>query len=138
MSNERMVMPHTQRISGLDTAPVPGPDKPSVRARKEFSRSVRVAAWKRTDGHCQACTRPCGPDARFDHIIADALGGQPTLENCQLICRWCHDAKTFGNDVPAIARAKRREARHLGIRQSRNPIRGWRKFDGTPVRNPRA
>jgi 5-methylcytosine-specific restriction enzyme A len=108
--------------------------------RKEFSRSVRVAAWKRADGCCQECTRRLYPgDARFDHIIPAGLGGDATLDQCRVLCRWCHDVKTFGSDVPAIARAKRREASHvLGAERSRNPIRGWRKFDGTAVKNPRA
>ena len=107
--------------------------------RKEFSKKIRVAAWKRADGRCEECTRKLYPgDACFDHRIPDGLTGEPTLENCQCLCRWCHNVKTFGTDVPAIGRAKRREASHLGAKRSRNPIRGWRKFDGTAVRNPRA
>lgn len=107
--------------------------------RKEFSGKIRVAAWQRADGRCETCTRKLYPgDARFDHRVPLGLTGEATLENAQLLCRWCHDAKTFGQDVPAIARAKRREAKHVGAKRSRNPIRGWRRFDGTAVKNPRA
>lgn len=109
-------------------------------ARKEFTAKVRVAAWQRSEGRCEwidddghRCNVKLYPgDMHYDHIIADQLGGEPTLENCAVLCRSHHKAKTIRQDVPAIAKAKRRERAHLGIKP-RTKFRGWRRFDGTPV-----
>lgn len=106
-------------------------------SRREFPARVKVAAFSRAEGCCEACgARLSVGKVAYDHINPDGLTGEPTLENCQVLCLPCHKAKTTG-DVADIAKAKRREAKHLGAKKSRHPIRGWRKFDGTPVRNPR-
>ena len=103
--------------------------------RREFPRKVMEAAWRLSGGLCEECTAVLSSgNIRYDHRIADGLGGEPTLENCAVLCRGCHDKKTAKHDVPAIARAKRREARHIGAHKSRSPFRVWRKFDGTIVR----
>ena len=99
--------------------------------RREFTRKVMAAAWKRAAGRCEGCTAyPIGL-GHFDHIIPDAMGGEPTLENCQVLCRNCHGEKTAKRDVPAIAKAKRREARHIGAHKSRSPLPGGR---GSPLK----
>ena len=53
----------------------------------------------------------------YDHIIPDALGGEPTLENCQVLCSTCDDTKTDTQDIPAIAKVKRIRAKHIGAKQ---------------------
>jgi 5-methylcytosine-specific restriction endonuclease McrA len=100
-------------------------------SRREFPGKIRVAAWKRADGRCEECTRRLYPgDARFDHRVPLGLTGEPTLENAQHLCRWCHDRKTFGEDMPAIARAKRRERAHLGIKRTKSrPMLGNKNSD---------
>lgn len=55
-----------------------------------------------------------GPE--YDHILPDALGGEPTLENCAVLCRTCHSAKTSKKDVPQIAKAKRVHRGHINAR----------------------
>jgi 5-methylcytosine-specific restriction endonuclease McrA len=96
-------------------------------ARKEFPKSVKVAALKRcqiSDGlfACEVCgVAMKAGRIEFDHRIADGLGGEPTLENCVAACTDCHSQKTASNDVPAIARAKRREAKNLGIKTNKRP-----------------
>lgn len=83
-------------------------------SRQEFPKAVKVAAFKRSGGRCEACTAELFPgNVQYDHVIADGLGGEPTLENCAAICRACHGEKTAKSDVPAIAQAKRREASHV-------------------------
>jgi 5-methylcytosine-specific restriction endonuclease McrA len=88
--------------------------------RKEFSKAVKVAATKRAtrDGvtYCEGCGLPA-KRWHYDHDNPDGLTGQPTLENCKLLCLPCHEAKTK-QDVASIAKAKRREARNLGIRKA--------------------
>ncbi|MGQ3671836.1 HNH endonuclease [Xanthobacter sp. TB0136] len=49
------------------------------------------------------------------------LGGEPTLDNCQVLCRACHGEKTFKKDVPTIAKAKRIRDRNIGIKRRKGP-----------------
>lgn len=88
-------------------------------ARKEFSKSVKVACVKRAtvDGKlfCEGCGGLITGRFEIDHIRADGLLGEPTLANARVLCSPCHKEKT-ADDVARIAKAKRVEARHLGIR----------------------
>lgn len=104
-------------------------------SRREFSGKVKEAAYERAAGCCEVswCKAPLHAGKfRYDHIIPDALGGEPTLVNCQVICVPCHKAKTEKHDVPAIAKSKRIIRRRKGIRKPRTITR-WRKFNGTEV-----
>jgi 5-methylcytosine-specific restriction protein A len=95
------------------------------RARQEFSKAVRLAAWDRAGGRCEGCTRKLFVgDIHYDHRNPDGLTGQPTAANCQVLCRSCHAVKTKA-DVANIARAKRRQAVHVGAKQrSSRPLDG--------------
>lgn len=112
------------------------------RARKEFSKSVKVAAFERSKGLCECCTTRLEVGRfQYDHILAAALGGPPTLENCKVLCTNCHGRKTGLEDVPVIAKSNRVRNKHIGAaKRSRNVIPGskrspWkRKLDGTTVR----
>ena len=112
--------------------------------RREFPARIKVAAFQRAQGACEGCgARLSVGKYHYDHDTPDGLGGAPTLENCKVLCTVCHSTKTRTGDVPAIAKAKRREARHLGARVSARPMPGsraskWkRKMDGTVVRRER-
>jgi 5-methylcytosine-specific restriction endonuclease McrA len=103
--------------------------------RREFSKAVMRDAAARAGGRCE--NPNCGArlalgDFHYDHIIPDALGGEPTLDNCQVICRACHKEKTGKADIPRIAKTKRISDREKGIRKPRTIIR-WRRFDGSVV-----
>lgn len=106
--------------------------------RTEFSKKVKQDAYRRAAGKCEACGAVLGVGGfHFDHIIPDQLGGEPTLENCQCVCKVCHKDKTR-EDVGRIAKAKRQECKHLGIRKrSRFPgsrdSRWKKKLDGSVV-----
>ncbi len=103
--------------------------------RREFHPKVMIAAWDRANGACEQCKtgkRLLPGDIFYDHRIPDALGGEPTLENCQVLCRSHHDAKTHKQDVPTIAKSKRTRKRAAGIRKPRSITR-WRKMNGDPV-----
>lgn len=109
--------------------------------RREFSSKVKLAAFDLAGGQCSKCTAKLAPgNVRYDHRVPDALGGEPTLSNCQVLCRSCHDAKTAREDVPVIAKSKRIRQKHAGARVSPRPMPGsraskWkRKMDGTTVR----
>ena len=101
-------------------------------SRREFSKEVRRAAFRRADKKCEnpSCGALFGVKFHFDHDIADGLGGDPTLENCKVLCHPCHDEKTRKHDVPLIAKTKRIQDRHNGIKKPRTMTR-WRRFDGS-------
>lgn len=90
-------------------------------ARQEFTRSVKVAAIKRAtvngQVYCEACGCMTKGKFEIDHIRPDGLLGEPTIENARILCVACHKEKTK-SDVGAIAKAKRVEARHVGLRKS--------------------
>ena len=63
--------------------------------RKEFPGKIRVAAWERSRGLCENCTKRLSPgDVFYEHLVPDGLTGQPTLENCGVYCKTCWATKT--------------------------------------------
>ena len=110
-------------------------------ARQEFTRKVREQAFLRSGGNCEGCGAHLYVGKfEYDHRIPCALGGEPTLGNCVVLCTNCHGAKTAKEDVPRIAKAVRGHAKHIGAKPpSRNPIPGSRntpyrkRMDGTVV-----
>lgn len=99
--------------------------------RKEFPRSVKVAAVKRAtvngEIYCEECGVICKSKWEIDHVRADALLGEPTLENARVLCNECHKEKTK-SDVGKISKAKRIEARNLGIKRNSGFHGGSRGF----------
>lgn len=105
--------------------------------RSEFPGKVKAAAALRANGRCELCTaRLASGGYHYDHIVPDGLGGPPTLENCQVLCKACHGAKTAKKDVPAVAKMKRQRAAAVGAKTSSRPMDGsrnspWkRRMDG--------
>lgn len=109
--------------------------------RREFPKPVKRDAFLRANGACEACGLKLQTGRiHYDHIIADALGGEPTLENCACICTACHAVKTRTQDVPTIAKSNRIRDAHRGITRTKRPMpgsraSGWkRKLNGTVER----
>lgn len=107
--------------------------------RREFPLSVRKLAFARC---CKNGTMPgipqcenCGIQLRagnieYEHLNADGLGGEPTLENCGVWCRSsCSKTKTFTQDNPRMAKADRVLKKNFGLRPARQKIasRGFQK-----------
>lgn len=109
-------------------------------SRQEFTKKTKLAAFARAGGRCECgCGKKLMPgDVEYDHITAAALGGDNSLENCRVLSRACHRAKTNG-DVAAIAKSNRNRAKHIGAHKSKHPMRCGRhskfkkKLDGTVV-----
>lgn len=102
-------------------------------SRREFPKQVKRDAFLRANGRCENVS--CGAflslgKYHYDHDIPDGLGGEPTLENCVVLCIACHRDKTSTRDVPAIAKTKRIQDRQKGIKKPRTMTR-WRRFDGS-------
>lgn len=94
----------------------------------EFSSKVKVAAFQRCGGRCEACTAALRPGGfQYDHRTPVAMGGASALDNCEVLCSSCHGAKTAGSDIPAIAKSNRVRRNHIGAKApSRNPLPGGR------------
>lgn len=93
-------------------------------SRREFSRKIMAAAFARSKGYCEAdgChTKLQTGRFTYDHRIPDWMGGDPTLDNCQVICRACDRMKTR-KDQSDIARVRGAHDRHIGAKRSRNPL----------------
>ena len=107
--------------------------------RARMSTTRRKAIFRDKHGCCHICgwIIRIGESWEVEHIIPLAMGGVDDESNWSPAHTKCHRWKT-AQDLEDLGRAKRREAKHLGAARSRNPIRGWRKFNGTAVRNPRA
>jgi 5-methylcytosine-specific restriction endonuclease McrA len=98
-------------------------------ARQEFPAKVKALAFERAGGHCEQCTaRLTVGKFHYDHVIPDALGGEPVLTNCAVLCTNCHGAKTHKGDVPRIAKAVRTNRKHINATRTKRP---WpsRKFN---------
>lgn len=96
--------------------------------RAEFSPSVKTKAWDRCKGRCEQCTAKLYPGRfAYDHIKPDGLGGEPTLDNCQVLCDACHGEKTHKHDRPIMQKADNQKKAHLGIKAKG---RGFRKAPG--------
>jgi 5-methylcytosine-specific restriction endonuclease McrA len=101
--------------------------------RTEFNAKTKMQAFTRCGGHCEECSAKLFTgNIEYDHLIPCEMGGDASLANCSVKCRSCHKLKTTADDVPAIAKAKRRERRQVGIKRPRTMTR-WRKFSGEIV-----
>ena len=108
--------------------------------RKTISVKVRVALFQKHDGVCHLCGGKInvGEAWEVEHVIPFAMGGDDTEDNLRPAHTKCHKVKTV-EDVGNIAKAKRREARHIGAKVSKSPMpfgrqsKFKRKMDGTVV-----
>jgi 5-methylcytosine-specific restriction enzyme A len=85
--------------------------------REEFSPAVRRAAFQRCGGRCEQCTvKLTSGNIFYDHRIPWALSRDSSLSNSNVLCRTCHDAKTYRTDIPTIAHVKRMADRHFATK----------------------
>ncbi len=97
--------------------------------RRDFPRKVKAQAILRAGGCCEACSaRLKVGEAEVDHILPDALGGEPVLENARVLCRVCHKAKS-SDDIGRIRKADRQRDNHTGA-TARKP---WPKRPRQPA-----
>lgn len=104
---------------------------------------MRVKIFTANDGRCDFCGQKIQIGQRWEvsHRRPLELGGTDTPDNMFPACYPCHREHTAKVDLPAIAKAKRREAIHLGAKAtSKRPIpgsraSGWKRhFDGSVSR----
>ena len=84
--------------------------------RRTFSAKVKRAAWKRCKGHCEGCTAAIAAGGfEYDHDICWELSRNSQIENCIVLCKSCHTAKTAEHDAPLIAQTRHISDFHHGI-----------------------
>lgn len=94
--------------------------------RHEFTDKVKRQVYKRAEGKCQKCGIQFDSKNKpeYDHIIMDALSGDNSLANCQVLCKKCHSEKTSKKDIPANAKVKRLADQQIGIKHKGSLKRG--------------
>lgn len=111
--------------------------------RREFPKSVRREAFRRSNRICEChrvpslptyrigCGRPLGAGNTFyEHIHPDGAGGEPTLSNCAALTKTCWRLKTSQHDQPLVAKVRRQADRDRGIgRLPYRPMAGTRRSD---------
>lgn len=89
--------------------------------RTEFGKKVKLAAYMRclvnNKPHCELCDKLILGIPEFDHVKADGLGGEATLQNCMVLCGACHRRKTHEQDRPIMAKADRQFKAKAGIKR---------------------
>lgn len=95
---------------------------------RHFSAKTKRQAWKRSRDHCEKCTAKLTTgNIIYDHVIPWEISGDSSLENCQTVCLRCDAAKTYGTDIPTIAKVRRIYDAAHGIERLRKKMPGHRK-----------
>lgn len=85
---------------------------------REFSKSDKREGFRRSAGHCEACTAKLSPgNIEYDHIIPYAISRDSGLSNMMVLCRNCHGNKSYAIFIPLIAKLKRIADSHVSIRR---------------------
>src|SRR5579875_3923227 len=91
--------------------------------RKAMTPARRARILKRQGPVCARADCEA-PWTEIDHIVPLALGGADEDHNCEGLCADHHRQKT-STDLGLIAKAKRRERNHLGLKPRNGPkLRG--------------
>lgn len=109
--------------------------------RKRLTSQQRFALLQRESFRCHICKCQIDPTQGWDvsHEIPLELNGADDEANRRPAHRKCHQIHTATVDIPAIAKAKRVQAKHYAGRSSARPMRGGRhdtlkrKMNGTVV-----
>lgn len=106
--------------------------------RKRWSAKARLRIFLAHDGRCHCCGGKIsvGEPWDLDHRIALALGGEDEEHNlAPAHKKGCHESKTAKEDVPAVARAKRRQIAHVGASAPKQKIQSRGFAKAPPQRN---
>jgi 5-methylcytosine-specific restriction endonuclease McrA len=94
-------------------------------ARRQLSPRERAEMFAAADGRCANCKRKIrsGEEWDIDHTAALSRGGTNEQSNLQVLCEFCHSAKTKV-DVTEAAKGKRIAIRD-SVPQRFKQKRGW-------------
>jgi 5-methylcytosine-specific restriction endonuclease McrA len=106
------------------------------KARLEFPRKVKAAAFSRAAGRCEKCSAALKTgEGEVDHVLPCELGGEPVLANAQVLCTPCHKEKT-ATDIRSMRKAERQRDKRSGAIKPKGNLKsaGFPKAD-RPERN---
>lgn len=93
--------------------------------RRAISRTERVAIFHREGGRCHICGEKIGLAERWqvEHVVMREMGGDEAKGSLNLKPAHikCHETKT-SVDLWQLAKAKRREAKHIGADKPRSRL----------------
>lgn len=100
---------------------------------------VRLRVLERYERRCYLSGRPIAEGDRWEveHIVALCNGGQHRETNLAPALAEPHRVKTRA-DVRQKSLNYKRRLSAAGLKKSKRPFRGWRKFNGEQVWNPKA
>ena len=106
--------------------------------RRRITAAMSVRVFDGANGQCHICGMPIFVGDLWDveHVKPLWLGGEDGEANMAPAHKRCHREKSAG-ESPVRAKGTRVRARHIGAKKARRQFTGWRRFDGTPVRNAR-
>lgn len=81
--------------------------------RRRLSAKAKAEIFQAADGLCHICGGKIFKTWEVEHVRALAMGGTDTIDNMRPAHPVCHADKTRTKDIPAIAKAKRLERRHV-------------------------
>lgn len=94
-------------------------------ARRRFTDKDRARIFAANDGCCHLCSQKIDGVREaweIEHVIAWELTRDDSDGNLKPAHVACHKQKTHEHDRPAINQAKRREAKHQGVKRPAGKI----------------
>jgi 5-methylcytosine-specific restriction protein A len=94
-------------------------------ARKRFTDKDRARIFAANNGCCHLCGFKIDGVREaweVEHVIALELTRDDSDANLRPAHKSCHSTKTHTQDRPAINEAKRREAKHFGVKRPKASI----------------
>lgn len=94
-------------------------------ARKRFTDKDRARIFANTHGVCHLCNEKIDGVREaweVEHVIAWELTRDDSDDNLRPAHKSCHKVKTHTEDRPAINKAKRREAKHTGVKRATSKL----------------
>lgn len=96
-------------------------------ARKRFTDKDRARIFAANGGCCHLCEQKIDGVREaweIEHVIAWELTRDDSDDNLRPAHKSCHATKTHTKDRPAINEAKRREAKHFGVKRPSGKLQG--------------
>lgn len=94
-------------------------------ARRRFTDKDRARIFANSKGYCHLCGEKIDGVREaweIEHVIAWELTRDDSDDNLRPAHKSCHAKKTHQQDRPAINQAKRREAKHNGVKRAESKL----------------
>jgi hypothetical protein len=100
---------------------------------------VKLRVLEKFNHRCHWSDRPIteGDAWDVDHVKALINEGENRESNLAPILRGKPHKEKTAQDMQMKSKAYQSKRRRFRLHKAKQPIQGWKKFDGTPVRNPR-